>query len=141
VHRSGRPCVGEGEPLLRLGVEDAPLDQRHHLADLRFDLLNHLPVVNDVVLEGGRRGHEAEQVMSLLGGHLSLGPSEQLLQREVIDDDFDTRSLGPALGVVLVEPLIVGRYEVTPLRDPKRGRRVRAGAGLRRRRRIGLVRA
>jgi hypothetical protein len=101
-----------------------------HLPNLRRDLLDDLPVVDDLVLEGGRGGDlDLEEVMSSLCRHLGFGEGPPLVDVDVVDDDLDAVPLAPAPRVFLVPPLVVPGDVVVPLGDTQRSPALVTGLG------------
>src|SRR5581483_3977060 len=58
-----------------------------------------------------------EDVVALLGCHLRRRARRVVRLVHVVDRDLDVVRLAPLDDVLLVEPLVVGRHEVTPLDD------------------------
>ena len=129
VDRIRHVAVREAEVLLRLRVVGAADREVDRLAELALALLVDLAVVDDVVLEDGRRTREHEQVVALLRGRLGLGTQWQRLERDPVDDHLDVVGLAPLLHVGVVEPVVVAQHEVVPLHDAQRARRARRAAG------------
>src|SRR5439155_14517659 len=102
-----------------LGVENAALHVWSHLAELGGDLVHDLAMIDDLVLEPSPRVDEPEQVVAPLGRRFGVTADRQLVEREVIHQNFDVVLLAPTGDVFVVEPCVVGGDEVAPLGDPQ----------------------
>ncbi len=112
--------VGEREVLAGLRIERRLLRERDHLPVPALDLVDDLPVVDDLLLVRGRRRDEEEEVVSLLRRGLGRAARVDLGRRHVIDDDLGPVLRAPLLRVDAVEPGVVAGHEVAPLQDPER---------------------
>jgi hypothetical protein len=83
-------------------------------------LLVDIAHVHDLLLERRRRPVEQEQVVPFLSGDLGLRAGGDPHVVDVVHDNISVVLLPPFLDVPLVEPLVVGRDEVDPLKDLER---------------------
>src|SRR5919108_1252722 len=116
----GRVVVGEAEVLLRPRVEGALPPDARDLPDLPLDLPDDVVQRDDAVLVRRRRRQELEEVVAALRRDLRRGPGRKLREVDVVDVHLGVVRLAPAFAVDVVEPPVVGGYEVAPLDDAER---------------------
>jgi hypothetical protein len=106
--------------LLRLRVVATAVADIGHLAALLGDLLDDVLVVDHpiLVLRSGRELRD--EIVSAAGGGLGGDAAGQVGLVDVVDDHLGVVGLPPALGVDVVEPLVVCGHEVAPLQDLER---------------------
>ena len=120
VARIRHEGVGEREVLSGLRIVRRLLRERDHLAVALLDLVHDLPVIDDLVLVGGRRRDEEEEVVSLPRRRLGRAAGVDLRRGHVVHDHVGPVLRAPLLRVDAVEPRVVARDEVAPLQDPQR---------------------
>ena len=119
LDRVGSVRLREAVELLRLRVVGALLGHLRHRPQLLADLLDQVVDRDGLLLERRRRRDEPEQVVTALRRDLGRPAAVEQGVVDVVDLDLDVVLLPPLLDVRVVEPLVVGRHEVSPGHDPK----------------------
>ena len=84
---------------------------------LLFALVVDLLHVDDLLLVDRGRRQEHDEVMPLLRRHLGRGARRDQAEIDIVDCHLGVVLGSPLLDVLVVEPLVVSRNEVTPLQD------------------------